>query len=112
MPNSNILEGSVERMLGRIDERTKSLMESDKNILKSLKALENRMNNLEAHDCPQHMQLQDDVIQLKINQEKNIKNSSVADEKIKSDVRMNSIKTSGITTLVLIILSYIFGLLK
>ena len=110
MPDKSILEGSVKMMLGRIDERTQALMESDKNILKSLKTLESRMNNLESHECPLHDQLHTDVIQLKIDQEKIIKESAVADEKIKSDVRNNSIRTSGITTLVLIILNYIFGL--
>jgi hypothetical protein len=86
--------GSLEVMIGKLDER-------------SIRTLE----MMERFDV-RMMRLEEEITSLKVSQETIQSASNLEDEKIRSMVNVNSIKTSGLTTAVILLLQYIFTHLK
>jgi len=81
---------SIEIMLGKLEERS----------VRTLKAVEHLGTDV--------TKLREEITALKVDQ-KNIQHASdLEDEKIRSMVNVNSIKTSGLTTAVILLLQYIF----
>jgi len=87
-------DGSIEIMLGKLEERS----------VRTLSAVEHLGDDVN--------KIREEITVLKIGQ-KNIQwASDIEDAKIRGMINANSIKTSGLTTVVIMIVQYIFTNLK
>lgn len=114
---------NIERILGAMEERSIRTLEAVERIDVRQIDIEKRIRKLELKDCSKH----DDVVQdihilnqelhdLKVKQSEIIANSTIEDEKIRSMVKVNNIKisglVSGITTLLILAFQWLASNLK
>jgi FtsZ-binding cell division protein ZapB len=93
--------GAWKVMVERIDERTLHIMDSlDKLTMKVEKINDKNDALAEEINC------------LKVHQETIQANSNLGDEKIRSMVNVNSIKTASLTSTVILLIQYVYGHLK
>jgi len=109
------LDGTVEAMIARVDERTINILDLLKGMQKSQEKLEKRISGLEQNKCPNHAdvelsvkQLKEDINKIRLEQEKNNSDSNLEDEKIRSKLKVTSAQVAGITTIALILISRLF----
>lgn len=95
----------MQILLGRIDERTQRIDEM-------LNKMDNRLSVVENKECPNHSKMEKDITSLKINQGKIAADSQLNDEKIRGMVKVNSVKVSGLTSIIIMSIGWILDFLK
>jgi hypothetical protein len=102
----------MQIMIGRIDERTQRTDEILDKIDTQFEKIDSRLARLESKECPNHSKLEKDITSLKINQGKIAADSQLSDEKIRSMVKINSVKVSGLTSIIIMGLGWILDHFK
>lgn len=103
-------------MLGAMEERSIRTLQAVERIDERQIDIEKRIRKLEMKDCSKHDDVVQEIHDLKVKQGEIIANSTLEDEKIRSMVKVNNVKisglVSGLTTILILALQWAASHLK